>query len=154
MRLTEYNILLDDEQKPYLVKERAFNYTSDLFVNSPRAVYDLMETAYGLTHKAAEYTYLLSLNSAGKVLGIFQCSKGGISESSFPIREMVQFTLLNGGRNLIIVHNHPTGNSTPSKEDKESTERLKKATNIVGLALLDHIIIGTDYFSFHENNLV
>ena len=56
---------------------------------------------------------------------------------------------------IVCVHNHPSGDSTPSKEDKLLTKKLKEISIIHGINLIDHIIVGNgNYFSFYENNML
>lgn len=62
--------------------------------------------------------------------------------------------LLCGAVSIIVVHNHPSGDAAPSKEDINVTKRIKKAGEVIGIGLLDHIIIGDGYYSFLENDLI
>lgn len=62
--------------------------------------------------------------------------------------------LLVGASNFVIAHNHPSGDCTLSKEDINLTKRIKYCADIMGIPLLDHIIIGEGYNSFHQNGLL
>ena len=67
----------------------------------------------------------------------------------------MQRALLCNASRIMIAHNHPSGNSEPSREDKKTTENIRKACDLIGIPLLDHIIIGEDeYFSFKGEGLL
>jgi hypothetical protein len=69
-------------------------------------------------------------------------------------REVYKSALLSSAAAIIILHNHPTGDPAPSREDIEITRRLKEAGEIIGVRLLDHIIIGDSFVSFVERGLL
>lgn len=71
----------------------------------------------------------------------------------FPVREILRDVLMIDGISFFIVHNHPSGEVSPSREDKTATEKLRSAAKLMDLNLNDHIIIGVEgtYYSFHEN---
>lgn len=58
-----------------------------------------------------------------------------------------------GASGIVIAHNHPSGDTTPSKEDIESYNRLKEAGKLIGINVLDSVIVGDSYYSFHENGI-
>jgi DNA repair protein RadC len=62
--------------------------------------------------------------------------------------------VLSSAAAIILLHNHPTGDPTPSREDLEITRRLKEAGDLLGIAVMDHIIIGEKYLSFTEQGLL
>lgn len=74
--------------------------------------------------------------------------------TSLNVREIFTEALKAGAEAIIVAHNHPSGNLTPSKADLEATEKLKAAAGLLEVQLVDHLIIGKgDYFSFAENGL-
>ena len=96
-----------------------------------------------------EECHLLLLNVKNQFMGHHVVSRGGISESSVDIRLVLRHALIAGAPNLILAHNHPSGNPMPSRQDDDLTMRLQKACQTMGLRLLDHIIIGDDpYYSY------
>lgn len=98
-----------------------------------------------------EECHLLLLNVKNQFMGHHVVSRGGISESSVDIRLVLRHALITGAPNLIIAHNHPSGNPMPSRQDDDLTMRLQKACQTTGLRLLDHIIIGDDtYYSYAD----
>lgn len=98
-----------------------------------------------------EECHLLLLNVKNQFMGHHVVSRGGISESSVDIRLVLRHALIAGAPNLIIAHNHPSGNPMPSRQDDDLTMRLQKACQTMGLRLLDHVIIGDDtYYSYAD----
>ncbi len=69
-------------------------------------------------------------------------------------REVYRRAIKEGASTIILAHNHPSGNSEPSEEDKEITTRLIEAGKIIGIELVDHVIIGDKYMSFRESHLI
>ncbi|MEK6808632.1 MAG: DNA repair protein RadC, partial [Nanoarchaeota archaeon] len=78
---------------------------------------------------------------------------GSLNASIVHPREIFRSAIEEGAAAIILLHNHPSGNPEPSKEDILTTKQLIKAGNLIGIEVLDHIIIGNkDYFSFKEND--
>jgi len=89
------------------------------------------------------------------VLGIFLLSKGTIDMSLLGIREIYIRALLAGASRIILCHNHPSKDCTPSEKDIVNTKKVKDAGDIMGVELLDHIVIGgPSYFSFMEHDML
>lgn len=96
---------------------------------------------------------LILLNKGNFVLGIFDVSKGGIDSSVVDIRIILSVALKCHATQLILVHNHPSGSLTPSNSDKNITEKLSKACDLLNLTLLDHLIITrNDYYSLNKED--
>lgn len=82
-------------------------------------------------------------------------SIGTVNLSVLCPRELFSSALLNNAVSIILLHNHPSGDPSPSREDKSITLRLKKASEVLEIPITDHIIIGDNrYFSFRENGLL
>lgn len=80
---------------------------------------------------------------------------GTANESVADTADILRVALYSSSRNLIIAHNHPSGDPSPSAEDKAITKRLKEASALLNITLLDHIIIGNNgYFSFADEGLL
>lgn len=102
-----------------------------------------------------EEVHLLLLNIKGALIKDIIISKGTVSHSLISTREILINCLKYDAVNLIILHNHPSGDPTPSNDDYEVTNSINEASKIVGLRLLDHIVIGDNkYYSFKENNYI
>lgn len=153
MRITTYSTALDSDKKNILVKERAFNYQVSESLCSPREIYSFMCQTFELDKKAEEYLYMIAFNTKQKVLGVFEISHGTVNQSLVSPREIYIRALLCGATGIALIHNHPSGVTSPSKEDMQVYKRIKEAGEIIGVPLLDNIIIGDDqYISFLENN--
>ena len=108
-----------------------------------------------MRHLKKEYFKAIILNSRHEILMIDNISVGTVNSSvAFP-REVFSKALKKGGVAIILAHNHPSGNPEPSEEDIAVTERLSKAGELLGIAIIDHIIIGDGIFvSFKEKGMV
>ncbi|MEX0362826.1 MAG: RadC family protein [Allomuricauda sp.] len=99
---------------------------------------------------------VLLLNNSHKVKGIYQVSQGGITGTSLDIRILFAVVLKTLSVSIILCHNHPSGNIRPSAADKEITEKIKQASKLFDIIVLDHIILAPDgsYYSFADNNML
>ena len=98
---------------------------------------------------------LLMLTTKNSILGFHVVSIGTLNSSIVHPREIFKAAFLAGAASIILVHNHPSGDPSPSQEDLEVTRRLVDAGNILGIAVRDHIIIGDDcFFSFKNDGLL
>ncbi|MDP2924425.1 MAG: DNA repair protein RadC [Candidatus Omnitrophota bacterium] len=96
---------------------------------------------------------IVLLNSQNRIIDIFDTGEGTVNKANPIIREIFQKALQNYATSLICVHNHPSGKTAPSKEDREFTEELFKAGTIMQIAVLDHVIIGdNEYYSFADKD--
>jgi DNA repair protein RadC len=113
-------------------------------IKSPKEVYDFF--VEDLIDKKKEHFMILMLDSNNQIIGKDLVSIGTINASIVHPREVFRNAIKEGASSIIAIHNHPSGNTEPSEEDIEITERLKEAGNLVGIKLLDHVIIGNDKF--------
>ena len=122
-------------------------------IKSSETVYDLFHPVLGdLEH---EEFWLLMLNRANRVLGKFKVSQGGLSGTVIDTRIILKKALDNLASSIIVCHNHPSGNKQPSDADVKITEKLKKASEMLEIKMLDHVIIADkSYFSFADEGLV
>jgi DNA repair protein RadC len=102
-----------------------------------------------------EEVKILLLNRSNKVLGIYSLAKGGLNSCDVDIRIILSVALKTLSTGIILIHNHPSGNTKPSKADLAITEKLKSACDIMNIVLLDHLIITkSDYYSFADEGLL
>jgi len=105
------------------------------------------------TMELREEFVLLCLNGAHEVLGWVKLHTGTFNHSPVDLRLVLGIALLTASRAVIVAHNHPSGNLTPSPEDVALTRRLKDAGAIIGVNVLDHLILTRDgYCSFSESS--
>lgn len=121
--------------------------------NSPSDIAKLLNNV-GLGSFPEERLYVLALNAKNTVLGISEVGKGSLSRIVTSAREVFRTAILLNAAGVVIAHNHPSGDPTPSPEDIAMTNSLKVAGEVIGIPVLDHIIIGEDFFSFANGGLL
>lgn len=108
-----------------------------------------------MRHRNQEHIKLLMLNGRLRLLSESEISKGTINMSVISPREIFLEALQKGAVYIIVLHNHPSGDPTPSREDILITKRIRESGSMLGIELLDHIIIGDNcYVSFAQENLM
>ena len=131
------------EDKDMIVKESKRGE----IVSSAHAVYTLINSILDMESEIdrdKEHFFCIGLNCKNRVLFVDLVSLGTLTASLISPRETFRLAVNRGVANIVITHNHPSGDPTPSRDDIAVTERLKKAGDILGIALLDHVIIGSD----------
>lgn len=104
-----------------------------------------------LKHKESENLIMLALNTKSVLIDEFLISKGTVNASIASPREIFIEALRVRAVSIILLHNHPSGDPTPSREDELVTRRIREAGELIGISLIDHIIIGNNnYISFRE----
>ena len=95
-----------------------------------------------LKDEKQEYFYVLMLNNMNYIVEEKLISKGTLDKTLIHPREIFRYAIKNAVSKIILVHNHPDGDPTPSSNDIEITEELAKAGDILGIKVIDHVIIG------------
>lgn len=138
-----------------LVKEESHKYEVETRISCPKDIYEILTKVCRIQCNAEEVFILITLNTKNIVTGYFEVHRGTINTSLVHPREVFKRALLNNASNIMVAHNHPSGDPNPSKEDIQITERLKEAGNLLGINLLDHIIVGEDkYISLKEKGVL
>jgi DNA repair protein RadC len=105
-----------------------------------------------LPDNSREHVMALYLNGAHKVIAYSVVSTGTATSAPVHPREVYQPAILVGATAVVLGHNHPSGSTEPSAEDRRITQSLKTAAEVLGLKLLDHLVISDEgHFSFHSN---
>ncbi|MBP1995920.1 RadC family protein [Paenibacillus eucommiae] len=113
-------------------------------IRSPENVADLMREE--LRYLQKEHFVCLFLNTKNHVVGQETLSMGSLNASIVHPREVFRAAIKRSSASIVCVHNHPSGDPTPSPEDIQLTQRLVEAGSIIGIEVLDHIIIGDQLF--------
>jgi DNA repair protein RadC len=122
-------------------------------LDSPGAVWKLLLPQMACLDR--EEFRVLILNNKNRLLKNAMISAGTISEAIVHPREVFRDAIREAGAAVIVAHNHPTGELTPSREDIQTTGRLVEAGKIVGIPLLDHVIVtNVSFFSFKEGGYI
>ncbi|AEE91685.1 putative DNA repair protein [Tepidanaerobacter acetatoxydans Re1] len=131
----------------------SYNQRKQVIIKSPLDVKDLLMEEMRFLEK--EYFKTILLNVKNHVISIEDISIGSLNSSIVHPREVFKPAIRRSSASILLVHNHPSGDTTPSREDIEVTERLVEAGKILGINVLDHIIIGSDsIISLKEKNLM
>ena len=116
---------------------------------------DIMPLVGHLAGRLQEHFVSISLNGANEVIACRVLTIGLVNATQIHPREVYSESITDRASSIIVAHNHPSGNLTPSEEDKKTTMRLKTSGDILGVPLLDHIIFATTgYYSFREQGLL
>lgn len=130
---------------PELVKEREFQYqTGNL--STPDDVVDLVNSIFNLGTSPEEHLVVIGCRTNGSVCGIFDTSHGSANGSIVDPKAIFTRLLLAGATGFFLVHNHPSGDPTPSREDYAVTKRLAECADLMNIRFLDHIVIGATGF--------
>lgn len=122
-------------------------------VRSPQDAADLMMDE--LQHLAQEHFVCLFLNTKNQVIGKDTIFIGSLNASIVHPREVFRRAIQRASAAVICLHNHPSGDPSPSAEDRNVTKRLQEAGKLLGIDVLDHIIIGEQtFYSMKENGLM
>ncbi len=155
MRVNRYKTKLKDN-KAILVKESTTNYPE--MKNKFRYASDVVCFAKGylkLHEESEEYIYMLCLDTRCRLIAVIEISHGSVDVSVISPREVYQKALLANAVNIILIHNHPSGDSEPSSNDIATTKRIEETGTLVGIHLLDHVIVAEENcYSVYTNSYI
>jgi len=134
-----------------LVKETAISVDSPSKIVAP-----VIERLKKIQFQEVESFVVITLDSSHKIIDMYVTSTGTVNRTLVHPREVFRHAIADNSVAVIIAHNHPSGNLTPSNEDMDITKRLKQAGKIIGIQVLDHIIVAPNlkYFSMLENEMM
>lgn len=127
-------------------------------LDAPEVIYRFF--APQIAHLPHEQVMVTVLDTRLRHLGTTVISMGTVNESSAHPREILRPVITRAGYSFIVIHNHPSGDPTPSRADEAITRRIAEAAKLMGIEFHDHVIIGrpspgrTPYFSFRESGLI
>lgn len=148
--------------KTFLVGEIELRYTPKHITNYP-VVCSSKETHKLLIEffneeiiSIQEQFIILYLNQASHLIGFYCMSYGGMTGTVADIRLILGVALKTACTQIIVAHNHPSGNLQPSHADKELTRKLKESADVMDIKLLDHLIVtaSSQYYSFADEGLI
>ena len=126
-----------------LIKEEEVGYIG--CAESPFDVYEMMKKL-GFTELPEEHMWLLTLNTKNEVVGLHEISHGSVNFTMVDLPSIFKRVLLSNSTRFILVHNHPSGDCTPSGHDYEVTRKVAVACEIMRMELLDHLVISEEGF--------
>lgn len=122
-------------------------------ITSPSDIADIL--MLDMVHLKKEHFRIVMLDTKNQIIGIEDISIGSLNSSIVHPREVFKEAIARSSASIILVHNHPSGDPTPSKEDISITRRLSEGGEILGIKVLDHIIIGNKrYISLKEKDIL
>ena len=122
-------------------------------IHGPEDVFEYCRPKY--MYEQQEHFAVMMLNMRNKITGYKDITKGSLSASIVAPRDVFREAVLASAAAIIVIHNHPSGDPSPSKEDIAVTQRLVKAGKIMDIPVLDHIIIARDrYYSMKETGML
>jgi len=130
-----------------LVKDSSFKVGNNK-VTVPQTAAEILRSY--LQGVDREHFVVMMLDNKNKVIGINTSHVGTLAGTFFHPREIFKPAILSNAAGIIIAHNHPSGDATPSEDDRNTTKRIKEAGEVLGIQLFDHIIIGEEgsFYSF------
>lgn len=138
-------------ERVVLVKEKVGKYELPRKIEFPGDAYRAIIEITSVEEEAQEVFGILILNAKNKIVAVHEVSRGILDASLVHPREVFKPAVLHNAAAIVCFHNHPSGDPEPSKDDIEITKRLVEAGEIMGIAILDHIIVGDDrYVSLFE----
>ena len=133
-----------------MIKEDSVPYEAPV-IKSPAEVYRAATQLLALHEEPEEHFCIFCLNTKNKIVGVHTISIGSLSATIVHPREVFKAALLNNASAIILIHNHPSGDPEPSRQDIETTRRLVEAGEILGIDVLDHVVVGDGkYISLKE----
>jgi len=125
-----------------MIKEKDFNYTTDK-IHSTTDIVELINDIEKLDKLAEETTILICLNTKNQIVSYSEIAKGGLNTCNIDLKSIFKIVLLSNATKFILVHNHPSGDATPSFFDIHLTKEIEKASKIMRIDFIDHVIIGS-----------
>lgn len=131
--------------KIQMVKEKKYSYNSQKITSSLEIVKEINKIEE-LEKASEEKMILICLNTKNQIVSYSEIGKGGINYCLIDLKTIFKNVFLSNASKIILVHNHPSGDTKPSKEDLQLTKKIKQACQLMEIELLDHIIIADDNF--------
>ena len=110
-------------------------------ISNPDDAVEMLCEIFELDQLAEEHLVMLCLNTKHKIVGAFTVSVGTISQSMVHPREIFKRAIVQNSASILLAHNHPSGDPTPSSDDYTVTTRLAECSKLLGIEMIDHLII-------------
>ncbi|EGT3604478.1 JAB domain-containing protein [Clostridium perfringens] len=137
-----------DVVKVYVKKEQSLQIEKDV-IKKPEQVFEVVKNFLGEVDR--EHLIVIVLDVKNKINSISVASVGTLNSSIVHPREVFKTAILANGVSIILAHNHPSGDTSPSKDDINITTRIKECGVLMGIELLDHVILGDEKFISLKN---
>lgn len=150
MRITKYRLDLA-RCRHVLFEESSVEYDG-WHCEGPHSIVEMVNNLYQLNKRAEELFYLVALDVRVSVSGVFELSHGTCCNAILDMKAVFSRLLLVNSSSFVLIHNHPSGDPSPSKEDISSFDRAIECSGVMGMSGMDYIIVGggNKYYSFFE----
>ena len=140
-------------QRVSLVRDGSLQSTWKRFTNAANTFQFAAEQLYSDADR--EQFHVLFLDSKNQLIGVNLVSQGSLASATVHPREVFKAAILANSAAIILTHNHPSGDPTPSREDHECTKRLCECGKLLGIKVLDHIVVGQlSHYSFADAGFI
>ena len=135
--------------QPILVQDKGDHYMIVAGERRWRAALKagLKEVPVIIKNYTEERVYCIAMNTKNEIIGFSQVAQGSVNTCYLDTKELFKTILLCNANKFILAHNHPSGDSTPSLNDYQMTERIKEASKIMGIDFLDHIVVAQNGYT-------
>lgn len=117
--------------------------------------YDVIRKFFGDNIDIYESFFILLLNRSNTCIGYAKISQGGCVGTIVDVKMIAKYVVYSFAQGVILAHNHPSGNTTPSTEDRVLTEKIRKALKVFDCEVLDHLVLTQNqYYSFQDEGLL
>ena len=155
MKITSYDMILNAEGLPCLSVSDVSEYDGDAMLGSPKTAASMLRQCFRAGELAEEHVWLLCLDARGQLTAVSDVSHGGYSESLVDPRPIYTRALLLGAAHIILAHNHPSGDPSPSRYDIDASKRMEDAGKMLGCRLVDFLVVSRErHYSFIEHGMV
>ena len=131
--------------KLQMVKEKTIEYNST--IAKPMDIVEFINSLENYDLSVNERVVVIALNTKNHIVAYSEISAGGTNTCNVNTPDIFRFLFTTNASKFILVHNHPSGDSTPSGIDIEMTKQIQKATDLMQLEFLDHIVIGDNNYT-------
>lgn len=151
MKINTYELVLDNDTKYGCLRLKESVPYKGEYLSEPSKIAEMVKEIFHVDEMADEFAYLIAFNNRMKVLGVFEIGHGTGNACLLDARGIFMRAVYTGASYVVLVHSHPSGDTSPSRQDREITEKIHNAGELIGIPLMDHIIVGSKgYMSFHE----
>jgi DNA repair protein RadC len=147
----------------FVLRDEVAGYGDKQMMDSPEKIYEFFRDVVATEENfesQKEHVVVAVLNSRLRLVGYNVVSIGSVNEATAHPREILRPVIISAGHSFVLMHNHPGGDSSPSRADEQVTRRIVEAAEIFQIRFLDHVVVGvrgegrSPYYSFREAGVI
>lgn len=147
MVVPKYKTVMEENKQNVLVKEGEYQLEEDCVLDRPIKISEFVCNILHMEELAEEYIYVIGLDTRLKPVGVSEIGHGSVDACLSSMRSIMMRLLLMGACKYVLVHNHPSGDATPSRADILMTKTAVRAGELMDIPLVDHIVIGDKVYA-------